>query len=429
MNEGQCLRGRVSLRARQFVLSVRGDVVVVGDAVPCDVRHAELLALVDEGRAAQGEQHRGECLRSEDGVGVLREEVVHRARAVVVLKVDRAPALAGDPRLTCGERRLELCQLPRLHFAPCLAAFIGDEDMGKLKEHGEHAVFADPVGELCGADAVRLTDGEDVVPVKDLAAELMEEVQDAGRIDRHRVDAYHAVCRIGRAVGEDGGFLDVGDRIDAESADALVEPEVRGTVEGVAYLRVLPVEIGLRLGKGVQVVLPALGAVCPRRAAEDAAPVRRRTAVLLRVAPDVPVTLFVGAAGARLQEPRMLVGAVVVDEIHDDADAALLCACDQLLHLVHRAKIVIDVRVVADVVAVVDHGRRVNGGEPDRADTELLQIVELFRDAAQVARTAARRVVETLRVDLVDGGVLPPFVLVHRRPFPFPIFPIIETLC
>ena len=109
MNEGQCLSGRVSLRARQFVLSVRGDVVVVGDAVPCDVRHAELLALVDEGRAAQGEQHRGECLCSEDGVGVLREEVVHRARAVVVLKVDWAPALAGDPRLTCGERRLELC--------------------------------------------------------------------------------------------------------------------------------------------------------------------------------------------------------------------------------------------------------------------------------------------------------------------------------
>ena len=257
----------------------------------------------------------------------------------------------------------------------------------------------------------------------------MEEVQNAGRIDRHRVDTHHAVCRIGRAVGEDGGFLDVGDRVDAESADALVEPEVCGAVEGVAYLRVLPVEIGLRLGKGVQVVLPALGAVCPRRAAEDAAPVRRRTAVLLRVAPDVPVTLFVGAAGARLQEPRMLVGAVVVDEIHDDADAALLCACDQLLHLVHRAKIVIDARVVADVVAVVDHGGRVNGGEPDRADTELLQIVELFRDAAQVARTAARRVVETLRVDLVDGGVLPPFVLVHRRPFPFPIFPIIETPC
>ena len=192
----------------------------------------------------------------------------------------------------------------------------------------------------------------------------MQEVEDARRVRRHLVDARHAVRRVRLAVREDGGLLDVGDGVDAEAADALCEPEVCGGEERFSDLGVLPVEVGLRLGEGVQVVLAALLAVRPCRAAEDAAPVRRGAAVLLRVAPYIPVALRVRAALLRLQEPRVLIGGVVVDEIHDDAHVALLRFCDQLLHVGERAEVGMDAAIVADVVAVVDHGRRVDGREP-----------------------------------------------------------------
>ena len=113
----------------------------------------------------------------------------------------------------------------------------------------------------------------------------------------------------------------------------------------------------------------------------------------------------------------MLIGAVIVDEIHDDADVTALCLGDQFLHVGKRAELGIDARVVADVIAVVDHGRWIDGREPERTRAEILQIVELLGDAAQVARAAPCGVIEALRVDLVDGGVLPPFRCFHRGSF------------
>ena len=168
--------------------------------------------------------------------------------------------------------------------------------MAELEEHGEDAVLADPEGKLFGRDAVRLADGEDVVPVEDARAEFVQEVEDARRIRRHLMDARHAVGRVRLAVGEDSGLLDVGDGVDAEAADAFSKPEVRGGEEGFSHLGIFPVEVGLRFGEGVQVVFPAFLAVRPGGAAEDAAPVRRCAAVLFRCAPDVPVALGVRAA-------------------------------------------------------------------------------------------------------------------------------------
>ena len=94
----------------------------------------------------------------------------------MVFKVDRVPAFTRDTRLTCRERLLEFRKLPRNHLRPAFFIFILDEDMRKLEQHGEHAIFTDPVGQFRDADAICLTDGKDIVPVKDLSAEFMEKV-------------------------------------------------------------------------------------------------------------------------------------------------------------------------------------------------------------------------------------------------------------
>ena len=72
----------------------------------------------------------------------------------------------------------------------------------------------------------------------------------------------------------------------------------------------------------------------------------------------------------------------------------------------------VDVLVVADVVAVVVHRRAVDRREPQHVDAEPLEVVEVRRDAGDVAHAVAVAVGERARVDLVDHGGAPP----ARRP-------------
>lgn len=134
--------------------------------------------------------------------------------------------------------------------------------MAELEEHREDAILADPLRQLLRADAVGLADREDIVTIEDVAAELVQEVEDARRVGRHLMDAGEAVGTVDRAVLE-LRLLDVDDCVDAEAADALVEPEVCGIEEGLTHFRVLPVEVRLRLCERVQVVLLALLAPLP----------------------------------------------------------------------------------------------------------------------------------------------------------------------
>ena len=284
--------------------------------------------------------------------------------------------------------------------------------MAELEEHREDAVLADPLRQFLRADAVGLADREDVVTVEYVAAELVQEVEDARRVGRHLVDAGEAVSTVDRAVLE-RRLLDVDDGIDAEAADTLVEPEVRGVKEGLAHLWVLPVEVRLRLGKRVQVVLLALLAPRPGRAAEDGSPVRRSRAVRLGVAPDVPVGLGIRAVLLRLEEPRVLVGAVVEYEVHDDADVALLRLGDELFHVLHRAVRRVDPAVIGNIISIVDHRRWVDRREPDGSRAEGLQVVEMARDTWDVTHARPGRILETLRIDLIDDGFLPPFQFIH----------------
>src|ERR1700691_5085723 len=111
----------------------------------------------------------------------------------------------------------------------------------------------------------------------------------------------------------------------------------------------------------------------------------------------------------------MLVGGVVEDQIHNDADVALVRFGDKAVEVGEGAVLRVDVGVVGDVVAEVDLRRRIDGGEPDGVDAERLEIVEARGDAVEVADAVAVGVLETARIDFVDDGVLPPVgILVVR---------------
>ncbi len=81
---------------------------------------------------------------------------------------------------------------------------------------------------------------------------------------------------------------------------------------------------------------------------------------------------------------------------------------DQVVEISERAEQRIDVAVVGDVVAEVSHGRAEDGRDPNGINAKPLKMAQALADAAQIADAVAVRVLERVRVDLVDHAALPP---------------------
>ena len=146
------------------------------------------------------------------------------------------------------------------------------------------------------------------------------------------------------------------DGVEPEAGDAEREPETHDPADLLPHLGVLHVQIRLEVVEAVEVVLPHLGCARPRplldtREDHPRLPVRW---TLLR--PDVPVVVRRGRRPAGVTEPRVPVGRVVDDEIHDHADAPALRLVEELDEVAQRAVAWIDAVVVGDVVPVVPVG-------------------------------------------------------------------------
>ncbi len=231
------------------------------------------------------------------------------------------------------------------------------------------------------------------------------------------------VARAGGGVAEDRLLRDEVDHVHAEAVDAAVEPAAHHGVHRLAHLGVLPVQIGLLAVEQVEVVLPGRRIPFPHRAGEERLPVGRLRAGFAAHragpgrAPRVPVALRAVAARARLLEPRVLVGRVVHDEVHDELHAARVQGRDQLVEVAEGPEHGVDVLVVADVVSVVRVRAAVHRRQPHDVHTQALEVVEAPQDAAEVADAVTVGVLEAARPDLVDDGALPPSRLVgHRAP-------------
>ena len=80
----------------------------------------------------------------------------------------------------------------------------------------------------------------------------------------------------------------------------------------------------------------------------------------------------------------------------------------EAVEVVERAEHGIDVAVVADVVAEVEHRRRKNGREPDGVDAEPRQVVEVGADPGEVTDPVRGRARERAGIDLIHHRGLPP---------------------
>jgi hypothetical protein len=212
--------------------------------------------------------------------------------------------------------------------------------------------------------------------------------------------------RVGARVVPQAGVLEqaVGD-VDAEAADAAVEPEPERPLEVRGHGRIAPVEVGLLGGEQVQVP-PAVRQAGPRRTAEERLPVVRR--LLRRRREVVPAGLGGVGVGERGPEPRVTVGGVVGDDVEDHPQAQPTGLVHQGLEIGDAAVLGVDRPVVDDVVAAV----RATGGivrvDPQCVDAQPGEVGQPGAQAGQVADAVTVAVGEGPQVDLVD----------HRRPPP-----------
>jgi hypothetical protein len=107
----------------------------------------------------------------------------------------------------------------------------------------------------------------------------------------------------------------------------------------------------------------------------------------------------------------MLVGGVVDDQLGDDADAAPVRLGDEAAEIPHVPVGRIDGAILGDIVAVVAQRRGIERQDPDDADAEALDVIELLHQPCEVADAVAVGIEERLDVQLVDDGVLVPVAL------------------
>ena len=85
------------------------------------------------------------------------------------------------------------------------------------------------------------------------------------------------------------------------------------------------------------------------------------------------------------------------------------CACfRKVLKVAESAIGGVNIGVAGDIVAVVAPGGRKEGQQPDGVDAEILQVIQLAGEAAEIAHAVVFAVIEGAHVDFINDRVLIP---------------------
>ena len=330
--------------------------------IPRNIGHlkqAQLLALIDIGGAGQAEFHQSGGAGAASaklailGIGsavaqqpVVRQLVVGRAldlRQAVTGGAARHVVIVHDPRGggTAGfGRRLESGGdgLAELVGIPVGLGEIEVEGLAQLVHRSVQVLVLGHHPRLGHGKARRVVLVEHLAPfavdivhlatVEQRVAEVMIQHAD------HTVFAAELFQRL--------GFEVLGQavrHVDAEAVGAVVGPETQGLLELLVDVRILPVDIRLRLIEQVQIPL-AVGHAGPGRAAEEGLPVVRGQFAMLAaaVAEDVAVARRgAGLGGEGLLEEHVLVSGVVGHDVHDHLDAGLVRGLGHRVEVFHGA--------------------------------------------------------------------------------------------
>ena len=209
----------------------------------------------------------------------------------------------------------------------------------------------------------------------------------------------------------EGIFGTKSDGVEAETINAFIEPKTHHFVDLLPQFGVFPVQIGLAIGKIVEVVGIGGFVVLP-----GVALFIKNTPAVGRLAffggpPMEVLVIWAIARTAGSLEPGVFGTAMVDHQVHEHFDVALMKTLEQGIKIGHAAKFFHDVLVIRNVVAVVFVGRGVDGIEPNHIYAEAFDVIQFGNDALEIADAVTIAVFKTAGVNLVDDGFFPPIFI------------------
>lgn len=102
-------------------------------------------------------------------------------------------------------------------------------------------------------------------------------------------------------------------------------------------------------------------------------------------------------------------GGMVQHQIHHQLHAARMHLTEQPVKIIHRPEFLHNVTVITNIIAVVMVWRFINRTHPDDIDTQILQVIELGQNPAQIAYAVTIAVHKANRINLVHDAFFPPF--------------------
>ena len=104
----------------------------------------------------------------------------------------------------------------------------------------------------------------------------------------------------------------------------------------------------------------------------------------------------------------MLVRRVIQHQLGDHAQSAPVSFAQKALKIAQRAIGGMNLGVIGDIVTIVAQRRRTEGQQPDRRHAQVLEVVQLLRQAAEVTDAVHYAVEKCAHMDLVNDGILVP---------------------
>src|SRR5215469_9535948 len=133
------------------------------------------------------------------------------------------------------------------------------------------------------------------------------------------------------------------------------------------------------------------------------------------IAPHVPVAPRIVARTARFLKPRMLIRGMVQHHLDDDTNAPFVRGVQECFEIVERSVDWVYRAVIGDIVPIVPQGRGKERHQPETVDPQILQVVQLLRQPAEIPVAISAAVVKSTDVDLVNNRVLVPKRVLSRQ--------------
>ena len=113
---------------------------------------------------------------------------------------------------------------------------------------------------------------------------------------------------------------------------------------------------------------------------------------------------------------------MVEDQLGDYPQTAVMGRLHKVPDIRERPVVGVDAGIVGNVVAVVLQGRRIEREEPNTGDSEVLQVIQLFRQPANISSAIPVAIVKCPDMQLVEDGIFVPTRILlahHWRPHRF----------